>query len=147
MSEDHPRYWFPAKTYGWGWGLPSTWEGWLVLVGYPVGREPLIATVRRTAAFPRLCLGLPPQSSPCENDSMTTRVKQIAEQVKSLPLSEREELLAWLADFELGQVDAWDEEIARDSQPGGRMQRVLDRVRRDIVEGRTKPLGEVIDNE
>ena len=29
-----PRYWFPAKTYGWGWGLPSTWEGWLVLAGY-----------------------------------------------------------------------------------------------------------------
>ncbi len=78
---------------------------------------------------------------------MTTRVEQIAEQVKSLPLSEREELLAWLADFELGQVDAWDEEIARDSQPGGRMQRVLDGVRRDIAEGRTKPLGEVIDNE
>ena len=66
---------------------------------------------------------------------MTTRVEQIAEQVKSLPLSEREELLAWLADFELGQVDAWDEEMARDSQPGGRMQRVIDRVRRDIAEG------------
>lgn len=78
---------------------------------------------------------------------MTTRVEQIAEQVKSLPLSEREELLAWLADFELGQVDAWDEEIARDSQPGGRMQRVIDRVRRDTAQGRTKPLGEVIDNE
>lgn len=29
-----PRYWFPAKRYGWGWGLPSTWEGWVVLVGY-----------------------------------------------------------------------------------------------------------------
>lgn len=28
------RYWFPAKTYGWGWGLPSTWQGWLVLVGF-----------------------------------------------------------------------------------------------------------------
>ena len=78
---------------------------------------------------------------------MTTRVEQIAEQVKSLPLSEREELLAWLADFELGQVDAWDEEMARDSQLGGRMQRVIDRVRRDIAQGRTKPLGEVIDNE
>jgi hypothetical protein len=78
---------------------------------------------------------------------MTTRVEQIAEQVKSLPLSEREELLAWLADFELGQVDAWDEEMARDSQPGGRMQRVIDRVRRDIAQGRTKLLGEVIDNE
>jgi hypothetical protein len=78
---------------------------------------------------------------------MTSRVERIAEQVKSLPLSEREELLAWLADFELGQVDAWDEEMARDSQPGGRMQRVIDRVRRDIAQGRTKLLGEVIDNE
>ena len=82
-----------------------------------------------------------------DNNFMTTRVEQIAEQVKSLPLSEREELLAWLADFELGQVDAWDDEMARDSQPGGRMQRVIDRVRRDIAQGRTKPLGEVIDNE
>ena len=25
-----PRYWFPAKRYGWGWGLPQTWEGWVV---------------------------------------------------------------------------------------------------------------------
>ena len=23
-------YWFPAKTFGWGWGLPITWQGWLV---------------------------------------------------------------------------------------------------------------------
>ncbi|PPV08458.1 hypothetical protein WCN79_01305 [Xanthomonas axonopodis pv. vasculorum] len=23
-------YWFPAKTYGWDWGLPSVWQGWLV---------------------------------------------------------------------------------------------------------------------
>lgn len=78
---------------------------------------------------------------------MTTRVEQIAEQVKSLPVSEREELLSWLADFELGQADSWDAKVARDSQSGGRMQRVLDRVRRDIAEGRTKPLDEAIDNE
>jgi lipoprotein signal peptidase len=26
-----PRYWFPAKRYGWGWGPPRTWQGWLVL--------------------------------------------------------------------------------------------------------------------
>jgi hypothetical protein len=25
------RYWFPAKHYGWGWGPPRTWQGWLVL--------------------------------------------------------------------------------------------------------------------
>ncbi len=27
-----PRYWFPAKRYGWGWGPPSSWQGWVVLV-------------------------------------------------------------------------------------------------------------------
>jgi hypothetical protein len=24
-------YWFPAKRYGWGWGLPVVWQGWLVM--------------------------------------------------------------------------------------------------------------------
>lgn len=28
------RYWFRAKRYGWGWGLPSAWQGWAVLVGF-----------------------------------------------------------------------------------------------------------------
>lgn len=28
------RYWFPAKKYGWGWGMPATWQGWLVLGAY-----------------------------------------------------------------------------------------------------------------
>lgn len=23
--------WFPAKRYGWGWGLPRVWQGWVVL--------------------------------------------------------------------------------------------------------------------
>ncbi|WP_269146578.1 hypothetical protein [Xanthomonas oryzae] len=27
---DKKDYWFPAKTYGWGWGLPTVWQGWLV---------------------------------------------------------------------------------------------------------------------
>jgi hypothetical protein len=30
------RYWFPSKTYGWGWGLPTSWQGWVVLVVYTV---------------------------------------------------------------------------------------------------------------
>ena len=34
MTEDKQRFWFPAKSYGWGWGLPSRWQGWLVLVVY-----------------------------------------------------------------------------------------------------------------
>ena len=23
--------WFPAKKYGFGWGMPRTWQGWAVL--------------------------------------------------------------------------------------------------------------------
>ena len=28
------KYWFPAKRYGWGWGFPFTWQGWVALVLY-----------------------------------------------------------------------------------------------------------------
>ena len=26
------KYWFPAKRYGWGWGPPTAWQGWVVLL-------------------------------------------------------------------------------------------------------------------
>jgi hypothetical protein len=26
--------WFPAKRYGYGWGLPVRWQGWLILTVY-----------------------------------------------------------------------------------------------------------------
>ena len=28
------NYWFPAKRYGWGWGFPATWQGWMVIAVY-----------------------------------------------------------------------------------------------------------------
>lgn len=31
---DEPTYWFPAKRYGWGWGLPLVWQGWVVLAAF-----------------------------------------------------------------------------------------------------------------
>jgi ferritin len=77
---------------------------------------------------------------------MTTKVEKIAEQVKALPDDEREEFLSWLADYEIEHSDDWDTEIVRDSQLGGRLERLLGRVRKDIAEGRTKPLDEVLDN-
>lgn len=36
MSTDSNEYWFPAKRYGWGWGFPSRWQGWVVLAIYAV---------------------------------------------------------------------------------------------------------------
>ena len=34
MSAAESKYWFPAKRYGWGWGPPRTWQGWLVLAAF-----------------------------------------------------------------------------------------------------------------
>jgi hypothetical protein len=33
MARD-PKYWFPAKTYGWGWGPPTCWQGWAVVAAF-----------------------------------------------------------------------------------------------------------------
>ncbi|MEP6494273.1 MAG: hypothetical protein ABJF01_16440 [bacterium] len=28
------NYWFPAKRHGWGWGLPTVWQGWVVIAAF-----------------------------------------------------------------------------------------------------------------
>jgi hypothetical protein len=47
-------YWFPAKRYGWGWGPPNTWQGWVVFVLFfallAVGAAVLLPS-QRIAAF------------------------------------------------------------------------------------------------
>ncbi len=77
---------------------------------------------------------------------MTRTVEKIAAEVSSLPEAELDELLAWLAEFESQRMDSWDQTIAADSKPGGKLQGLLDRARTDIAAGRTKPLDEVIDH-
>lgn len=34
MSLPRDKAWFPAKTYGYGWGLPKRWQGRMVFLGY-----------------------------------------------------------------------------------------------------------------
>lgn len=34
MNRSNSQFWFPAKAYGFGWGLPVRWQGWLVLLAY-----------------------------------------------------------------------------------------------------------------
>lgn len=77
---------------------------------------------------------------------MTTTVRRIAEQVRSLPEDEFDEFLSWLADYEMEHSDEWDQQIAHDSQPGGKLDAILKRVHEDISGGRIKPLDDVIDN-
>lgn len=37
MSLPKNQAWFPSKKYGYGWGLPQRWPGWLVLIAYLAG--------------------------------------------------------------------------------------------------------------
>ena len=32
MQPNEKKIWFPAKKYGWGWGPPCAWQGWVVLL-------------------------------------------------------------------------------------------------------------------
>jgi hypothetical protein len=34
MTRNNSDIWFPAKKYGWGWGLPCAWQGWAVTLVY-----------------------------------------------------------------------------------------------------------------
>jgi len=33
-SNKATQFWFPAKRYGWGWGVPTVWQGWAVLAAF-----------------------------------------------------------------------------------------------------------------
>lgn len=37
MSLPEDKAWFAAKRYGYGWGLPLRWQGWVVFAGFLVG--------------------------------------------------------------------------------------------------------------
>lgn len=53
-SSSAPKYWFRAKRYGWGWGLPCAWQGWAVLLTYLLlvfGAIPLIQVSRGSVAY------------------------------------------------------------------------------------------------
>ena len=48
---DDDDIWFPAKRYGWGWGPPVTWQGWVVLIAF-------------MAAIPLIAVRFPPHRAP-----------------------------------------------------------------------------------
>lgn len=53
MTRSTPPYWFRAKRYGWGWGLPLTWHGWVVLAAFAllVMLGALLLPPRQSMAF------------------------------------------------------------------------------------------------
>ncbi|WP_179402239.1 hypothetical protein [Burkholderia guangdongensis] len=51
MESTDRKIWFRAKRYGWGWGLPVAWQGWVVLFVYALGIAAIVTW-------------LPPEKSP-----------------------------------------------------------------------------------
>ena len=66
-------------------------------------------------------------------------IEAIKEEIGHLSDHERRQLFDWLEELE---EQAWDREMERDFAPGGRGRQLLDRVDREINEGRLTPLQE-----
>jgi hypothetical protein len=75
---------------------------------------------------------------------MNNKVMKLTQDIKSLDKRDHEEFLKWLSDYELSQMDEWDLEIKADSQEGGRLKPILERVRKDISENKVKPLDQFL---
>ena len=85
MIPQERKYWFPAKRFGWGWGPPTAWQGWavllvylsLVLGGIPLIQVPLgsliymLYALSLTALFVGVCwlMGEPPAQHRGERDA------------------------------------------------------------------------------
>lgn len=52
---------------------------------------------------------------------------------------ERRKLAGW---FEGMEAEAWDEDLRRDSAPGGKGERLAKEIQREITEGKARPLEE-----
>lgn len=66
-------------------------------------------------------------------------LEAIKEAITHLPEEERRQLAGW---FEHMEEAAWDEEIKHDFAPGGPGERLEKELRREISEGKARPLEE-----
>ena len=66
-------------------------------------------------------------------------VETLKEAINELPEEERHSLAAWLNGLD---YDDWDKEMARDFSPGGRGSHLVERVKREVAEGKARPMQE-----
>jgi hypothetical protein len=57
MNDTSHGYWFPTRRYGWGWGVPYSWKGWAVYIGYFLAISAIVWLAPPTRSRP-LFLGL-----------------------------------------------------------------------------------------
>lgn len=66
-------------------------------------------------------------------------VESIKDAIARLPEDDRHSLAAWLNDLD---YDAWDKQMVKDFTPGGRGTAWAERVKRQIAEGKARPMEE-----
>jgi hypothetical protein len=64
---------------------------------------------------------------------------QIQHVIEELPPEDQAALAAWIVDRDLA---GWDEEIERDFSPGGAGMELLDKVKKQVRDGLSRPLSE-----
>ncbi len=63
----------------------------------------------------------------------------IKEAIADLPPEDRAALAAWIAEREM---DEWDRQMQRDFSPGGRGERLLEKIKADVRAGKFRPMDE-----
>jgi len=66
-------------------------------------------------------------------------VEAIKEAIAELPEEERASLASWIAERE---NDEWDKQMVKDFSPGGRGSHLVDKINRQIDEGKFRPMSE-----
>ncbi len=64
-------------------------------------------------------------------------VDTIKAAITQLSEDERHSLAAWLHEME---YDEWDKQMSKDFSPGGRGERVVEKIKRGIAEGKARPM-------
>jgi hypothetical protein len=66
-------------------------------------------------------------------------ITEIQHVIQELPAEEQTALAAWIVDRDRAR---WDEEIERDFSPGGAGMELLDRAKKQVGDGLSRPLSE-----
>ena len=59
--------------------------------------------------------------------------------ISQLTADQRHSLVTWLAELDYNQ---WDQEMVKDFSPGGRGYHLVEKLKKDIAEGKARPMEE-----
>ena len=70
-------------------------------------------------------------------------VEEIEVAIQQLPSVDQERLARW---FAARDAAAWDAQLQRDAQPGGKLDRLWEKAQQEIANGQAQPLDEFLNH-